>query len=102
MKKTIFTISSLLLLLACTPKDTTAEKTKEANSTLDKDTVFSFDVSNIKSGCESNSDLICTINYAVKCTLNPQFDDCEKQKDKLPSFVFMQLYTNIHYSNERM
>ena len=49
----------------------------------DKDTVFSFDVSNIKSGCESNSDLICTINYAVKCTLNPQFDDCEKQKDKL-------------------
>ena len=90
MKKTIIFLFSFLLLISCSQKDTTAEKTKEANSNLDKNTVFSFDISNLKSGCEYNSDLICTINYAVKCTLNPTFDDCEKQKDKLPSFVFMQ------------
>lgn len=90
MKKTILTILSLLLITACSPKDTTVEKTKEANSTLDKDTVFSFDVSNLTSGCNIDSDLICTINNAVKCILNPQFNDCKKQKDKLPSFVFMQ------------
>lgn len=90
MKKTIFTILFLIMVTACSPKDTTAEKTKEANSNLDKNTIFSFDISNLTPGCQNNSDLICTINYAVKCTLNPQFDDCEKQKNKLPSFIFMQ------------
>lgn len=90
MKKLIITTFSFLILLACSQKDTTAEKTKEANINLDKDTVFSFDVSNLKTGCENNSELICTINYAVKCTLNPNFDDCEKQKNILPSFIFMQ------------
>ena len=90
MKKSIISLFSFIFIIACSQKDTTAEKTKEANMTLDKDTVFSFDVSNLKTGCENSSDLICTINYAVKCTLNPNFDDCKKQKDTLPSFIFMQ------------
>ena len=90
MKKTIITFLALILFTACSPKDTTSEKATEENSSLDKDTVFSFDVSNLKTGCDNDSDLVCTINYAVKCTLNPKFDDCEKQKDKLPSFIFME------------
>lgn len=90
MKKTIFTIFSLLIIIACSQRDTTEEKTKEANKTLDKETVFSFDVNNLKSGCDYNSELICIINNTVKCILNPSFEECEKIKNKIPAFVFMQ------------
>ncbi len=90
MKKNIFILLSFLFIIACSQKDTTAEKTKEANSNLDKNTVFSFDINNIKTGCEYDSELVCTINNAVKCILNPNFADCEKIKDRLPSFVFME------------
>ena len=90
MKKFLFALFSVLLISSCSPKDTTQEKTQEASSTLDKETVFSFDVKNITEGCSSNSDLVCTINLAVKCTLNPDFSECLQNKDKLPSFVFMK------------
>lgn len=90
MKKIFFILISFFIISACSQKDTTAEKTKEANSNLDKNTVFYFDINNLKSGCDTDSELICTINTAVKCTLNPTFEDCEKSKKQLPAFVFMQ------------
>lgn len=90
MKKIFFILFSFLIITACSQKDTTAEKTKEANSTLDKDTVFSFDINNLKPGCDINSELICTINYSIKCTLNPSFEECKNLKEIMPSFVFMQ------------
>ncbi|MCQ2741411.1 MAG: hypothetical protein MJ210_04780 [Alphaproteobacteria bacterium] len=89
MKK-LFIIISFILLSACSQKDTTAEKTSEAQKTLDKETVFSFNVNSLEQGCSSDSDLICTINTTVKCILNPEFTECEKNKDYIPSFVFMQ------------
>ena len=49
-----------------------------------------FSVENISTGCDSDSEIVCTINLAVKCTLNPDFSECKSAKDKLPSFVFMQ------------
>lgn len=90
MKKAITTLFFILFIISCSQKDTTAEKTKEANSNLDKNTVFSFDVNSLKTGCDYDSELVCTINNAVKCTLNPLFKECEKLKDRLPAFVFMQ------------
>ena len=89
MKKYIITILSIVFITACSPKDTTTEKTKEANSSLDKNTVFSFDVNKLKIGCDYSSELVCIINYAIKCTLNPNFEECKKIKNKIPSFVFM-------------
>lgn len=90
MKKIFTILLSFIFITACSQKDTTAEKTKEANSNLDKNTVFSFDINNLKTGCDYDSDLICTINNSIKCTLNPNFEECQKLKDTMPSFVFMQ------------
>ena len=90
MKKIFTILLSFIFITACSQKDTTAEKTKEANSNLDKNTVFSFDINNLKTGCDYDSDLICTINNSIKCTLNPNSEECQKLKDTMPSFVFMQ------------
>ena len=90
MKKIFLILFTLLMITACYQKDTTAEKTKEENSNLDKNTVFSFDINNLKEGCDTNSELICTINSAIKCILNPNFEECNKIKEKIPSFIFIQ------------
>ena len=90
MKKSLILFFLTFLTISCGQKDTTSEKTQEASATLDKDTVFSFSVENISTGCDSDSEIVCTINLAVKCTLNPDFSECKSAKDKLPSFVFMQ------------
>ena len=89
MKKFIFFIC-FVLLAACSQKDTTKEKTPEAETSLDKETIFSFDVSNLKKGCETDSEIICAVNKTIKCILNPSFEECEKNKENMPSFVFMQ------------
>ncbi len=89
MKK--FLLAFLLItLVACSKEDTTAEKTAQANQTLDKETVFSFSSDDLTAGCNNSSEIICTINLAVKCTINPNLDECSENKEILPSFIFMQ------------
>lgn len=80
----------VFLLTSCGEKDTTAEKSKEAASSLDTETVFSFDVNDLQEECNNISELVCSINTTVKCILNPTLSICEKNKEKMPSFVFMQ------------
>ena len=89
MKKHLFFFLFLLLISSCGKKDTTAEKTAEAGNSLDTDTIFSFTVDKLPSSCDNSSEIVCTINLAVKCLLNPQFSECSKAKDLLPSFLFM-------------
>ena len=89
MKKSLLFLCCAFLL-ACSPKDTTKEKTSEAQASLDKETVFSFDVSSLKTECETDSAIICAVNNTIKCILNPDFDICATNKENMPSFVFMQ------------
>ena len=90
MKKHLFFFLFLLLISSCGKKDTTAEKTAEAGNSLDTDTIFSFTVDKLPSSCDNSSEIVCTINLAVKCLLNPQFSECSKAKGLLPSFLFME------------
>lgn len=76
--------------MSCGEQDTTAEKTPQASKNLDKETVFSFDVNNLKSGCESTSEIVCAINMTIKCILNPDFSECSDNQSNMPSFVFMR------------
>lgn len=89
MKKIVLSFL-LILLCSCSKQDKTAEKTAEAQNSLDKDTVFSFEINNLQSGCDNASEIVCAINTTVKCIIKPDFTDCEKNKDNMPSFVFMQ------------
>ena len=89
MKKLLL-CSFLIMLAACSKSDDSATKIQSDTSSLDKDTVFSFNAENLTSGCDSSSDMICAINTAIKCTINPEFVDCAKAKSTMPDFVFMQ------------
>lgn len=86
----LYTILITVFIASCYDNNNTTEKTKEAEKNINKDTVFSFDINNLKEGCTNNSDMICTINTAIKCTLNPFFSECAKSKKILPSFIFIQ------------
>ena len=88
MKK--FLLFALLLICSCDNRDTTAEQTPQAAQSLDKETVFSFDINNLQPGCNSSSEIVCTINTAVKCIINPEFSECDDNKENMPGFVFMQ------------
>ncbi len=90
MKKISVFLSLFLIIASCSKTDTTSENTKKATETLDKKTVFSFDVNSLTTGCTNSSEIVCAINQTIKCTLNPEFDGCAQAKDKIPSFVFMQ------------
>lgn len=90
MKKLILAVLPLALLFACSKQDNTAEKTAAAADSLDKETVFSFDVNSLQPGCSSTSEIVCAVNMTVKCILNPEFSECAEAKDKMPAFVFMQ------------
>lgn len=90
MKKILHIILIAVFITSCYDNNNTTEKTKEAEKTINKNSVFSFDINNLKEGCSDDSDMICTINVAVKCILNPSFSECIKTKEFLPSFIFMQ------------
>ena len=89
MKKLIF-CSLIFILTACSQSDDSSAKIQAETPSIDKDTVFSFDSENLTPGCDNPSEMICTINTSIKCTINPDFADCAQAKDTMPDFVFMQ------------
>lgn len=52
-----------------------------------EDKTFSYTSENLKVGCDEDSKMICAVELAVKCTLNPDFEECADTK--LPRFIFM-------------
>lgn len=90
MKKYLSVFLLSLFITSCQQQDTTAQQTAKEAQILDKETVFSFDVSNLQTGCDNKSELICTINTTIKCILNPHFSECKTFEKQMPSYVFME------------
>ena len=49
--------------------------------------VYAYDKDNLKASCDLESPMACAVEYAIKCTLNPDFGNC--RDSKLPKFIFM-------------
>lgn len=90
MKKLFLLCSMLCFICSCTKPDDSSSALQNESASVDKETVFSFNAENLNPECESNSKIVCAINTAIKCTINPEFTGCDQAKDILPSFVFMQ------------
>lgn len=88
--KRLSVVFLLFFIISCGDKDTTAEQTSAAAQTLDKETVFTLEADSLKPGCDSSSEIVCTINIAIKCSINPLFSECADNKQNMPSFIFMQ------------
>lgn len=95
MKK-IFYFILLFFITACSPQKQESEQKIEetkpvsSDSEIDKNTIFSFDINTLKEGCENSSQIICAINYSIKCTINPDFSECNSHKSFMPNFIFMK------------
>lgn len=49
---------------------------------------YEYDAANLPESCDLNSEMACAVDFAVKCTLNPDYQGC--RGSKLPSFIFME------------
>ncbi len=97
MVKKLFVILCMLALLGFS--FTLLRKTKSANRTIVEedvvaevepsfpDTQFTFTRDTLEDKCETESAMLCSLEKAVKCTLNPDFANC--RKEDLPKFIFM-------------
>ena len=52
-----------------------------------EDKTFSYKNNKLSSKCKLGSEMACAVDFAVKCTLNPDHDGC--RESKLPKFIFM-------------
>ncbi len=91
MKKFLFLFIIGLVFCACSPQEESSNSPSSSpTAEIDKNTVFSFDINTLSSGCEHSSLMICAINASIKCTINPNFEECAKQKAYMPNFIFME------------
>lgn len=62
------------------------------NVEMISDSVHSYNVSDVKIGCEATDKIFCAIEKTVKCTLAPELDGC---KEGVPSFVIGKTDANV-------
>ncbi len=91
MKKLFLIACCTLLITSCFKKEEKQqETTTQAKIDVDiSEKVYSFDLNTLTSGCDESSEIICAINTSIKCTINPEFSDCEQAKNAMPKFVFL-------------
>ncbi|MBR2136807.1 MAG: hypothetical protein IJ852_02455 [Alphaproteobacteria bacterium] len=87
---TIVGFSITLLKKEQTVAPTAAEEQEVAveEEAVLPETVFEFKKDELSEECLADDPQLCTIEKAVKCTLNPDFADCAKTD--LPKFIFMK------------
>ena len=91
MKKLLSLLMVLLTISACSKSEEQSPKpTPAPTASIDKDTIFSFDINTLSPGCDNNSEMVCAINASIKCTINPEFAECAELKAFMPNFIFMQ------------
>lgn len=98
MKLTTLVIGIMFLLSACSDKNDTQNQAASNNvqnePSIQKLTdyekqIFSFNAESLKPGCDAGSEIVCAINTLVKCTINPKTEECSKNRNKMPGFIFM-------------
>lgn len=91
MKKYLTIFLALGILTACSDKteENTPDNTAAAETPAPRidyaQKSFHFSKDSLTAGCEDDSEIICAINLAVKCSINPKFAECDKSK--MPKFI---------------
>ncbi|MBQ8870668.1 MAG: hypothetical protein IJ019_04760 [Alphaproteobacteria bacterium] len=67
--------------------DAVSENVVQNKDIAIEDMVFEYKKDNLKTDCKQDSKMLCAVDFAVKCTINPEFEGCKESK--LPKFIFM-------------
>lgn len=99
MKKYWVLLLALNILVSCSEKKDET-KTEEVTTTIEEEVAyqapkidyetksFEFKKESLTPGCKDDSEVICAINLAIKCSIDPTLAECDKQK--MPKFIFME------------
>lgn len=68
---------------ATSPENQEQQAVEEA---LPEDT-YTLNLQNLPTECSLNNSILCAVESAVKCTINPEYGQCDKKR--LPKFIFM-------------
>ncbi len=99
MKKLMIVLYLIFLFCFCgyllhkTPKKTVSEPNEVAEVVEPRlpETLFTFNKDSLPKDCMIENVQLCAVEQAIKCTIDPNFDKCqeEKNKGKLPQFIFI-------------
>ncbi len=69
-----------------TQKTTTVVVSATASAPFE-DKIYTYNATDLPQKCMLNSEMACAVEFAVKCTLDPNYTSC--RQSKLPKFIFM-------------
>jgi len=78
------------LISACSDGSSQTESSSQSQTTSPEyeKITFSYKQGELPDGCRVDSAMMCAIELAAKCTINPKHKECDK--NLLPSFIFME------------
>ena len=89
MKKFAYMLAVLCLLSACSEKSEEQDnELNQAETPKYEETVFAYKMGELNDNCSAQSPMVCAIDLAVKCTIDPKRADCAKKQ--MPGFIFME------------
>ena len=65
----------------------TVQPVIESKKVALEDREFIYNKDNLDLSCSEDSQMLCAVDFAVKCTINPEVEACKSSK--LPKFIFM-------------
>ena len=66
---------------------TVVDKIVETPKVAVEDMVFEYKKDTLADDCDQDSKMLCAVDFATKCTINPSFKGCKESR--LPKFIFM-------------
>ena len=70
-----------------TESKTVSEQVVKKNTQAVEDVVFEYKKDSLLNDCTQDSKMLCAVDFATKCTINPDFAGCKESR--LPKFIFM-------------
>ena len=101
MKKLIVTLGLACLFCFCAyllnkmPKESTVIQDDEEVTIVQEaklpETLFTFKKDEFTAECSGDNIQLCAIEQAIKCTISPNLEECQKAKQEstLPQFIFI-------------
>ena len=90
LKSFLSSLLCLFVLISCSKEDSQKQTINLPETTVSENEIYSYDIKNLPQTCKYPSQMVCAVELAVKCSINPSTQECQQHKKELPSFIFME------------